>query len=589
VERTLQGHAGEVKEYTVALEVFDRPARFDSEADSIVRVEARKLRASLDKYYATIGAGDVLVIRVPKGSYAASFSFRAAPGDAPGPVLPRVANRWQRVGTLAILLALIFTAGVAISTRWSGARGTSLSNARPNSLAVLPFRSLSGEKADEYFADGLTDQLIHLLGGLRGLRVIAPSSLGQFKNPAPDVRQIGQVLGTSIVVEGSVQRVNGKVRITVRGCDTLSGQQLWSRTYDHAVTDLASVPDEVARDVANALLSRGVALDEAILGRRSQTTPEAYQRYLQGLSGYDRSTRQGLETSIEDLRLATAADPQYAAAYSALADSYVALSIYSFWPPQQAAGEARRNAERAVALDPSLGDPDADLGFVAATYDWNPLEAERHFRRAIEMNPSCAHCRGWYALYSLAPAGRYEEARQQVIEAEALDPLNPTWPSFRIAVAAYSGRFDQALEEGRRIATPENHDFRAHATYATVLRRAGRIDEALAEARRAAEFSGNHPLALRILGAVLGWAGHRDEALAVLAQLEQQSQNRYVSPTAIAVIHDSVGDHEAFLQWLSKAVETRDPTLIFLPASVDLSADRDPRLRALLAKVVILR
>jgi TolB-like protein/tetratricopeptide (TPR) repeat protein len=485
---------------------------------------------------------------------------------------------------------LVLLAVFAASSRWHAPREiSSPGGVLANSVAVLPFRSLSGEKADEYFADGLTDQLIHSLGELRELRVIAPSSSMQFKSQAQDLQRVGQVLGASVVIEGSVQRVNGQVRITVRGSQALSGQQLWSRTYDRQVTDLALVPDEVARDVGSSLLSRRVTLDEQLLERRNQANPEAYQHYLRGLSGYDRSTRQGLESSIEDLRLATAADPKYAAAYSALADSYVALSVYSYWPPQQAAGEARRNAQRALTLDPSLGDPDADLGFVAATYDWNPVEAERHFRKSIEMNPSCAHCRGWYALYSLAPAGRYEEARQQVNDAQSVDPLNGTWSSFRIAVATYSGRFDEALEEGRRIATPENHDFRAHMAYATVLRRAGRMDEALAEARRGVEFSGNHPMALRVLGSVLGSAGHRDEALAVLTQLQQQSQNRYVSPMAIAMIHNSVGDHELFLQWLSKAVEARDPALIFLRAWLDLNTDRDPRLRALLAKVGIFR
>src|ERR1035438_240443 len=226
VEQTLQGHARDLKEYTVALEVFDRSGRFDSDGDSIVRVEALKLRASLDKYYATVGAQDVLVIRIPKGSYGASFAWREAPKlpleVPPTEVRPattakaaaRTADLWRRFGISASAAVLVLLAVFAASSRWHPPRDiSSPSEVLANSVAVLPFRSLSGEKADEYFADGLTDQLIHSLGELRELRVIAPSSSMQFKSQAQDLHRVGQVLGASVVIEGSVQRVNGQVRI----------------------------------------------------------------------------------------------------------------------------------------------------------------------------------------------------------------------------------------------------------------------------------------------------------------------------------------------------------------------------------------
>jgi tetratricopeptide (TPR) repeat protein len=349
----------------------------------------------------------------------------------------------------------------------------------------------------------------------------------QFKNSNRDIRQIRRQLNAAMVIDGSLRRVENRFRIVASAFDTSSGQQVWSRTYERLAEDLARAEAEVGRDIAKSLFTHSVGLDEAVLACASRPTRRptniTCRAWRAMIAAREKAWSAASRTSvlprppIRNMRrlIRVWRTP-----------IYVALSIYGYWRPQQAAPEARRNAERAVELDPSMGDPHADLGFVAATYDWNPSEAQRQFRQSIELNPSCAHCRAWYALYALAPAGEYEEARRQVIQAEADDPLNPAWPSFAIGVAVYSGHFTEGLEEGRRIATPENRDFRAHTMYATGLTKTGRIDEAVREARRAVEYSSNHPLALRVLGAALAAAGNRQEALAVIDSLQQDGANR---------------------------------------------------------------
>jgi TolB-like protein len=580
VEKALHREADTLKEYVLALEVFDRPPSFNPREDSIVRVEARKLRENLARYHANSGELAPIRISLPKGSYVPRFELRAE-AITPTNQLPVPRIRGYAiagsVGLLLLAITLVFWYRSSLIAR--------MGQPAVHSLAVMPFANLGGEPADAYFADGLTEELIHGLSAVEGLRVVARSSVLGYKSKAHDFKEIAENLRVTEVLEGSVRKAGNTRRVTVQLITVPSGFQLWSKEYDSAAGNETGVQETIARAVLHTLKHQAPNVDELKLVARGVQGP-AYDLYLHGLYAHDRATRLGLERSIGDLQKALLIDNAYAPAYAAIASSYVALTIYGFWPPGDAVPKAKEAAQRAISLDARLAEPHAVLGFAAAVYDWNWQESERQFQQSIDLNPGCATCHAWYGFYCLSPIRRSAEAERQIDRAVDLDPLSWNFQSFRIAIPFYAAQYDVAIERAKHVLSLSEPFFAGHLFLASALRQKGRLPEALQSARRAAELSGNNPLALRVLADVYASMGDKAEVRAILKRLMDSSRQQHVSPSVFFCVYGSLGDSEEALAWLEKAVEAHDPYVIYMRSwPVPVSVQRDARYSAVVRKL----
>ena len=573
VERTLSGESGSIKEYVVGLEVFDRPASFDPQVDSIVRVEAKKLRASLERYYQTEGRSDSMRISMPKGGYVPVFE-----GTAP--------ESKQRTRRAAITAAAILAVAALATVAWMRYRASArVPPVQITRLAVLPFLNLSGDNNDEYFCDGLTEQLIDLVSHVGGLEVVARTSVFQFKGKAQDIRQIGRALNVNAVLEGSVRKDGTHLRVTAQLNDVEKGFHLWSQTYDRQVQDVIDVQENIARAIAITLRHQVASADEARMTLRYPHN-DAYDSYLRGLYAYDRSTEDGLQKSLAFFEKAIDADPRFAPSVYALAASYVALSIYGMWSPERSIPKARQAAQQALELDKNMAEPHAVLGYIAAVYDWNWPEARREFLKAIELNPACAHCRAWYAFYYLAPMQRFPEARDEVEKALSLDPFSGFFQAFRIAVPYFTRQYDLAIEEGTRAAQMNDDNFLVHLFLGTAYRQKGLLEPALAEEKKVALLTGSGPLALRNLGDVYAAMGNREETSRILESLAERAKSAYVNPSTFAMIYGALGDQDQAMKWLERAANEHDPALVFLRSASLFDRYHDkPRFAAVFRRI----
>lgn len=573
VEKSFAAQSGEVKEYILALEVFDRPESFNPRTDSIVRVEARKLRESLERYYQAEGLLDPIRISLPKGGYTPVFESRL-PGEEDPHLHSSRRRPWWYAAAALIALAMVGS-GLYVRARRGLVRVAAPEQVR--SIAVLPFANLGADATDGYFADGLTEEVIHILSSVEGLRVVARTSILLYKNQPHDFQQISEKLRVTEILEGSVRKSQGRWRTTVQLISVPSGFHLWSKEFDRAEGEAIALQEDIAHAIIYTLKQQAPNADEVKIASRSVKGP-AHEAYLRGLYAYDRGTRQGLELSIGDFQRTIELDESYAPAYNALGTSYAALSIYGYWPPNEALPKAKEAAKRAAALDPKMGEAHALLGFAAAVYDWDWPEAERQFTQSIALAPGCATCRAWYSLYCLAPLQKRQEAEEQISRAVDLDPMSMNFQSFRIAIPLYTGQYRLAIERANQAIALSSQFFAGHMFLASALRRENRLAEALESARKAAEISGNNPLTLRVLAEIYGDMGNQHELLAIRDRLLQESLRHYISSSVLFNIYNSLGARDKAFEWLAKAAHDHDSYLIFMRSWVLSDEVReDPR------------
>ena len=342
VEQTLGGRGENLKEFVIGVEVFDKNEKYDPRMDPIVRVEARRLREKLRKYYETEGHDDALYIDFPTGAYVPLVKTREAAG-----VSKPAATRAE------------------------------------NAIAVLPFVNLSSEQENEYFSDGLTEELINALTKVEGLRVVAWSSAFQLKGKARDIRRIAEQLRVRAVLEGSVRRTADRLRITAQLVDTTDGHYLWSETYERAIKDVFSIQDEISSAIVGALRIKLTGSAGRSLITRYTENLQAYHLYLKGRFYWNKRTEEDFYKALGFFEQAIQIDPNYAPAYAGMADSYIMLGEHGSVPALSIMRKARATASRALEIDPSLAEAHVSLGSVAGLYEWNWRESEQHFRRAL--------------------------------------------------------------------------------------------------------------------------------------------------------------------------------------------------------------
>lgn len=432
-----------------------------------------------------------------------------------------------------------------------------------NRVAVLPFANISPDPADAYFADGMTEEMIASLSHIEGIRVIARTSIMQYKGVARSIAEIARELRVGSIVEGSVRKAGGSLRITVNLVDTQTQEQLWTKEYDRQFSDLFAIQSEVALHVASALRLQLVEGQRTRIERRGPADMATYSLYLLGKQAFARRTEAGLQTSIDYFEQAIAREPGFALAHAGLADALCILGDYGFAPPREAFPRAKAAAARAIALDGTLAEAHTAMAYVLWAYDWDWSGAERAFQRAVERNPSYANGHQWYGEF-LTSMGRHEEALARISHALELDPLSLITNAVVGWALYFARRFDEAAEAVRRTLAMDPGFARAHVYLGRIYKAQGRLEDAIAEFKEGLRVSGDNPQYLAELGHTFGIAGYPEEALKTLAKLEAQASQHHVSPYDRAMINLGLGDHAKASGELEQACQDRRFYLVFL-------------------------
>ncbi len=485
-------------------------------------------------------------------------------------------------------LLTFMAAGLLLAAGWIGWRFANLAKPAIQSIAVLPLTNLSGEPEQEYFADGMTEALITDLASLNALRVISRQSVMAYKGSRKPLPEIGRELNVEAVIEGSVLRSGGRVRVTAQLVHAASDRHLWARSYEHGEGDLIALQGELARAITQEVRARVTPAVQHRLSARSSARPEAYDAYLRGRYFWNRLDEEGLNKAVTYFEQAVAADPGYALAYAGLAETWGPLGYRGYVPPSEARERMRAAAVKAVELGPELAEAHNGLAACLAFHEWNWAEAEKEFRRAIDLDPHYGLARAWYGLY-LTAMGRHEAALRERLTALDSDPLSLATNQNVATSLAALGRIDAAIEQYRKTLELEPRFHSARVGLADMYALKGLREQALAEMRRADADSGGHAFTRASLAHLLAPSGDRAGARRLLAELIGRSRERYVSPFLIAVLHADLGEPDRAFEWLERAYEQRVPELSQLKTYGPLQALRsDPRYQDLLRRMKLL-
>ena len=486
-------------------------------------------------------------------------------------------ERFQSVRDLAFALKALSSG--------ASARPAHPGRARSPSVAVLPFVNLSADPENEFFADGITEDVIAHLSKVRALKVISRTSVMAFKKREHSLCEIGLKLGAATLLEGSVRRAGNRVRIVAQLIDGESDDHIWVDTYDRELTDIFEIQTDVALRIAAALQAELSPDERARIRRRPTHDMEAYQLYLQGRQCLFRYTAEAFRDSISLYEQAIARDPTFALAHAALAHVYAELGVEGFGPQSPALNyqKARETVAKALALDDSLGEAYGIAGLIRLVGDFDWSGAEGDFKLALELSPGSADVHDHYGWLCSA-LERHDDALREVRRARELDPL-----AHRSDVASYllrAGRVQEALEEAARVIESEPGFSRGHAIWGWAQMMLRREAEGVAALERAAALSPGSTLFLGQLGQAYGMTGQSEKARDVLAHLKDLAQRGYVSPYHIAYVYTGLGDQDAAMDWLERAYVERAGALYGIKGSfLFTSLRRHPRFTALMSRM----
>lgn len=454
-------------------------------------------------------------------------------------------------------------------------------------LAVLPFENFSGDPMQEYFSDGLTEEMISQLSRVNPERlgVIARTSAMQYKSTTKSASQIGHELGVDYVLESSIRREGDRVRITTQLVRVSDQTHLWSQSYDRDAHEILPLESEVAQAIAQEIEINLSPKEEARLAGGRAVDPEAYELYLKGRYEWNKRSQEGLKRGLEYFQQAINLEPTYALAYSGVADSYLALSSNGFLPGTEGDPKAKAAALKALELDETSAQAHTSLAQVLFDYSRDPEAALREFQAAIKLNPNYPLAHFWYSS-RLAEMGRHEEAVREIEHARRLDPLSSR-VNAGIAYVFYLGReYDRAIAEARKALELEPNDYLAHEMLASAYIEKGMSKEAVAESQKRQSMVPPDPEALAGLACSYAAAGNREEALRILGKLRLQSKVKYISPFYIAEAYVGVGEKEEALAWLQKGLDLYDGNMGQLKVAPALDPLRsDPRFADLVRRI----
>jgi serine/threonine-protein kinase len=542
IERTLEGRTNELKEYLLGVEVFDRKTSYDPRVDPIVRVEARRLRSKLRSYYEGDGRNDPIVFEFAAGSY-----------------VPRIRSK---------------------------AETPPVSPATIPTVAVLPFANLSACSDHDYFSDGLTEELIHALTKVSGMRVVAWSSAARLRGVEQEVVEARRRLQVANVLTGSVRISGSQLRVRAQLIETETGVYLWSETFDRQMQDVFAIQEEIARNIVRTLRIQLAGGPEKAPLAKSPTSVSSYDYYLKGRYHWHRRTPADLARSIHYFKAAIEADPTSALAHAGLADAYTLDMEYGLTHPADGIPKAKAAAQRAIELDPILAEAYPSLALIRSLCDREWEEAEALYRKAIVLNPGYATAHLWLGGDCLALLGRLDEALAELELALELDPLSAITHEIRGFIYLLKRDYAQAIRYYREILQFDPSSYRVYAAIGRALGLQGNYPEALAMLDKARSLEEGVPSILAAMGQIFGLAGDRSSARGVLARLEALARERHIPSTCFAVIHLGQGEKDRALDWLEHGCEQCELSMSSIgvhPVYDDLRGE--PRFQALLKRL----
>ncbi len=516
---------------------------------------------------------------------AANLSTPSAESGAPSRPPARRLPTWPLalLGAAGLLAAFLIGNSRGLRGRlWPGANA-----ARIDSIAVLPLANLSGDPQQEYFADGMTEELISDLAKISALRVTSRTTVMRYKSSSKSLPEIARELGVDAVVEGSVTRAGSQVKITAQLIDAVNDRHLWADSFQRELKDVLALQGEVARAIAGEIGVRLTPQERSRLTDRKAVNPEAYELYLKGQYHLFRRSAADALKSLEYFQQAAQKQPDYALAYAAIAEAYetAAGSVQGALPPREAFPSAKAAAMRAVELDPTLGEAYASLAWSSFVFDRDWKTAENQFQRALQLDTNYPIAHENYAMF-LTRMGRFEEATREITRAQELDPASVSVNTMMGIVLSLGRRYDEAIPRLRRVLKVDPNFVRARFGLGLALIQKRQYDEAIAELQKGVALSGGGAAQLAALGYAYAVANRRAEALAIVETLEQRSRERYVPPAMVAGVLSSLGERDQALAWLEKALEERDPWITSLKVEPMYDALRsDPRFVDLLRRV----
>jgi TolB-like protein/Tfp pilus assembly protein PilF len=466
---------------------------------------------------------------------------------------------------------------------WQGSAQMAEGTLDTRRVAVLPFANISADAADEYFSDGLTEELISQLSKIGNLRVIARTSIMKYKGTNQDVAEIGRALQVGTILEGSVRKVGNQVRVAAQLIDVVSQAHLWSEDYDRALEDIFGIQSDIAKQVAEALQITLLVDEQVRINQQNTTDLEAYNLYLKGLYFYNQGGV-AYEKSRAYFEQAIERDPTYAAAYARLSELYNKLQWFML--PREALAGARAAAEKALELDDTLAEAHTALASVKIFADLDWSGAERGFQRAIALNPNYALAHAEYGHKLLSGVwGRYDEALAKLKRAQELDPLS-VGISVQIGwVYFHARRWDQSIEQFQKTLELGSKSPWPYVGLAENYAKTGRYDEALVALEEVAAMAGTSPYFKGVRGWALGLAGRNDEAQQVLRELQETAAKQKVDPVAFAFVYSGLDDRDRAITWLRKAFEEGSAETIFLRTPPWDNLRSDPRFIELLQEI----
>jgi len=485
------------------------------------------------------------------------------------------------VAKTAVVVLILLTASVAA---WELHPWNRPSHAI-RSLAVLPLESLSNDPLQDYFADGMTDELISDLGQISALRVISRTSVMAYKHAHKPLPQIARELNVDAIVEGTVLRSGDQVRITAQLIDASADKHLWSQSYEGELRDTLALQSKVARAIADQIQINLNPREQAALKSAKIVNPQAYVSYLKGRYFWNKRSADSLKVALAYFNQAIDEDPAYAQAYSGLSDTYALLGDwqYAVMTPREALPKAKAAAIKALELDSALGEAHNSLAFCLDGFDWNFDSAGKEFVRAIELNPGYATAHHWYAWH-LALLHRYDEALAEMRKAESLDPLSLVINADLAELLTLAHSYDESIQQSRKTIEMDPNFGLAHNHLGQAYLQKHMYGEAILELQKAVQLSGGGPTCMANLARADAASGKRSEAEKLLSDLKKRSSPGYSHGSEIAVIYASLGDADQAMNWLEKGYEERfNPGVLLRPGLDPLRSD--PRFQELTRRI----
>jgi TolB-like protein/Flp pilus assembly protein TadD len=529
VLEAVAGRRHELKEYVIGVQVFGKEDTFDPRTDPIVRVQARRLRAKLVRYYREEGRADDTVIELPKGGYAPVFKQRDTP----------------------VLIKRSVTA--ALVSR--------------NTVAVLPFTDHSVGHDLDYFCHGVREEVVHHLARFPSLRILA----------SDEPRVTGDKTDAAMIIGGSVRRSGDRLRVTAQLIDGATGCYIWSESVDASVGDIFPAQERVAAAIAARIEPELGERRSSSASRKPNENLAAHNLYLQGRYHLNQRTEEGLRKALDFFEKSLVEDAEYAAAHAGLSDAYGLLAHYGVFGPAEVWTKAAASATAAVMLDANSAEAHISLAHVKSTQDWDWTGAEREFQRAISLDPRNATSHHWYAMSCLAPLGRLDEALDEMIVAQALDPVSSIVARDLAVIHYYRRDFETALEQCDHTIELNPHFAPAYWILGVIQELRQDFDESAAAFERAVHLSPQTPRMHGALGRTFALSGRREQAIDVLHKLETYAKERYVSPLEFAGIQFGLGETDLGFTWMQKAMEDRSFDLISIKVDPRFDALKDDR------------